>query len=74
MMMPVMDGPVTIRALRKLKPQVSIIASSGTTESIDAADLDQLGVNTILIKPYDAKALLKTVAQTLNESRDTFAS
>lgn len=44
MMMPVMDGPVTIRALQKLNPQVHIIASSGLTESIDAADLDQLGV------------------------------
>jgi PAS domain S-box-containing protein len=65
MMMPVMDGPVTIRALQKLNPQVCIIASSGLTESIDAADLDQLGVKTFLIKPYDAKTLLKTVAQAL---------
>jgi PAS domain S-box-containing protein len=65
MMMPVMDGPVTIRALQKLNPQVCIIASSGLTESIDAADLDRLGVKTFLIKPYDAKTLLKTVAQAL---------
>jgi PAS domain S-box-containing protein len=65
MMMPVMDGPVTIRALQKLNPQVRIIASSGLTESIDAADLDRLGVKTFLIKPYDAKTLLKTVAQAL---------
>jgi PAS domain S-box-containing protein len=72
MMMPVMDGPVTIRALRKLNPQVRIIASSGLTESIDAADLDQLGVKTFLIKPYDAKTLLKIVAQALRQ--DTFAS
>jgi CheY-like chemotaxis protein len=65
MMMPVMGGPVTIRALQKLNPQVRIIASSGLTESIDAADLDQLGVRTFLIKPYDAKTLLKTVARAL---------
>jgi PAS domain S-box-containing protein len=71
-MMPVMDGIVTIRALRKLNPQVRIIASSGLTESIDATDLDQLGVKTILIKPYDAKTLLKTVAQALRQ--DTFAA
>jgi hypothetical protein len=71
MMMPVMDGLVTIRALRKLNPQVRIIASSGLTESIDVADLDQLGVKTFLIKPYDAKTLLKTVAQAL--SQDAFA-
>jgi nitrogen-specific signal transduction histidine kinase/CheY-like chemotaxis protein len=65
MMMPVMDGPVTIRALQKLNPQVCIIASSGLTESIDAADFNQLGVKIFLIKPYDAKTLLKTVARAL---------
>jgi PAS domain S-box-containing protein len=72
MMMPVMDGPVTILALRKLNPQVRVIASSGLAESIDAADLDRLGVKTFLIKPYDAKTLLKTVAQALNQ--DTFTA
>jgi len=72
MMMPVMDGPVTIRALRKLNPQIRIIASSGLAESMNAADLDQLGVKTFLIKPYDAKTLMKTVAQAL--SQGAFAS
>jgi hypothetical protein len=72
MMMPVMDGPVTIRALRKLNPQVRVIASSGLTESLDAADLDRLGVKIFLTKPYDAKTLLKTVAQALIQ--DTFVS
>lgn len=57
---------------RKLNPQVRIIASSGLTESIDAADLDQLGVKIFLTKPYDAKTLLKTVAQAL--SLGAFAS
>jgi hypothetical protein len=70
MMMPVMDGRVTIRALQKLNPQVRIIASSGLTDSIDAADLDRLGVKTFLIKPYDAKTLLKTVAQALGQNMD----
>jgi CheY-like chemotaxis protein len=72
MMMPVMDGPVTIRALQKLNPQVRIIASSGLTDSIDAANLKQLGVKSFLIKPYDAKTLLKTVAEAL--SQGAFAS
>jgi PAS domain S-box-containing protein len=74
MMMPLMDGPMTIRALRKLNPQVCIIASSGLNEAINAADLDQLGVKIFLIKPYGAKALLKTVAQALSQSRYKFAS
>jgi PAS domain S-box-containing protein len=33
MMMPFMDGTATIRALRKIDPQVKIIASSGLTDS-----------------------------------------
>ena len=70
MMMPVMDGPVTIRALQKLNPQVRIIASSGLTDSIATADLDRLGVKTFLIKPYDAKTLLKTVAEALGQNMD----
>src|SRR5262249_6487038 len=48
MIMPVMDGPMTIRALQKLDPNVRIIASSGLAESINDADLDQLGVKTFL--------------------------
>ncbi len=74
MMMPVMDGSLTIRALQKLNPQVCIIASSGLTESIDTAELKQLGVRTYLIKPYDAKTLLKTVAQALSQGREKPAS
>ena len=73
MMMPLMDGR-TIRALRKLNPQVRIIASSGLTDSIDAADLAQLGVKTVLTKPYDAKTLLKTVAQALSRVRSPHKS
>jgi len=71
MMMPVMDGPVTIRALQKLNPQVRIIASSGLAESMNDADLDQLGVKTFLTEPYDAKTPLKTVSHALRQ--DTFA-
>jgi CheY-like chemotaxis protein len=67
MMMPVMDGSLTIRALQKLNPQICIIASSGLTESIDTTELKQLGVKTFLIKPYDTKTLLKTVEQALNK-------
>jgi hypothetical protein len=46
-----------------LNPQIRIIASSGLAESMNEADLEQLGVKTFLIKPYGAKTLLKTVAQ-----------
>jgi CheY-like chemotaxis protein len=77
MMMPVMDGALTIRALQKLNPQVPVIASSGLSESIEKGnkgardDLGQLGVRTFLVKPYGAVTLLETVAQALSQSRAT---
>lgn len=74
MMMPVMDGPLTIRALQKMNLQVPIIASSGLSESINKNDLGQLGVRTFLVKPYGAATLLETVARALSQSRTTSAS
>ena len=67
MMMPYMDGPATIRALRRLDPRVKIIATSGLKAEDKLADAAQLGVKTFLPKPYTAEKLLKTVAEVLKE-------
>jgi PAS domain S-box-containing protein len=67
MMMPYMDGPATIRALRRLDPNVKIIATSGLKPEDKIADAAQLGVKNFLPKPYTAEKLLKTVAAALNE-------
>jgi PAS domain S-box-containing protein len=61
MMMPLMDGPATIRALRKINPQVKIVASSGLSEGERAAEAAELGVKTFLPKPYTAERLLTTL-------------
>ncbi|HKQ77577.1 MAG TPA: ATP-binding protein [Blastocatellia bacterium] len=67
MMMPYMDGPATIRALRRLDPKVKIIATSGLKAEDKLADASQLGVKSFLPKPYTAEKLLKTVAAVLKE-------
>ncbi|MBO0863242.1 MAG: response regulator [Chloracidobacterium sp.] len=67
MMMPYMDGPATIRALRRLDPQLKIIATSGLKAEDKIADAAQLGVKSFLPKPYTAEKLLKTVAAALKE-------
>ncbi|HEX5083504.1 MAG TPA: ATP-binding protein, partial [Blastocatellia bacterium] len=67
MMMPYMDGPATIRALRRLDPKVKIIATSGLKAEDKMADAAQLGVKTFLPKPYTAEKLLKIVAAALKE-------
>ena len=48
MAMPFMDGAATIRALRKLNPDLAIIAASG----LPPADINSLSVNAFLSKPY----------------------
>ena len=65
MMMPVMDGPATVRALRKLAPQVRVVAMSGLaagTSTPAAGGVDALAV---LQKPYTAADLLRTLREAL---------
>jgi PAS domain S-box-containing protein len=61
LMMPYMDGPVTIRALLKMNPNVRIIASSGLAENSRAIE----GVKLFLPKPYTAERLLNALAEVI---------
>lgn len=61
--MPFMDGPAMIRALRRMDPQVKIIAMSGLMNSEQMSDLENLNVNASLLKPFTAEALLNQVAE-----------
>jgi DNA-binding NtrC family response regulator len=73
MMMPFMDGRVTIRALSKLNPQIRIIASSGLTAEERSIDRRDLAIYAFLPKPYTAGTLLKTVSDVLaieSDNRD----
>jgi two-component system, cell cycle sensor histidine kinase and response regulator CckA len=65
MMMPVMDGPATIRALRKLKPDIKIVAASGLASSGQAERGAELGTRAFLHKPYTAETLLITLRDVL---------
>lgn len=69
MMMPVMDGTSTIRALQRLRPEVRIIAVSGHGAAPEAAGtrVAALGIRHFLPKPYTAGLLLRTVRQVLDE-------
>jgi two-component system cell cycle sensor histidine kinase/response regulator CckA len=65
MMMPAMDGLTTIRTLRKIQPQVKIVAVSGLVSNEKLAQVGRLGVQTFLYKPYTTKELLKTINDVL---------
>jgi PAS domain S-box-containing protein len=65
MVMPFMDGPATIRALRRMNPRVRIIAASGLPASQRGGDDSLVGVSAFLNKPYTAEKLLKALAEAL---------
>lgn len=64
MAMPHMDGAATIRALRRINPELPVIAASGLTNF----DLNELKVDAFLSKPYTAEKLLKTLSEILFET------
>lgn len=65
MMMPFMDGSATIRALRRLDPDVKVIAASGL--SLNQNSLQDAGTQVLafLPKPYTAEKLLVTLHEHL---------
>lgn len=66
MMMPVMDGPTTIRTLQQINPNVKVIAVSGLSSSDKLAAAASSGVTNFLSKPFSAKELLQTLSSVLN--------
>lgn len=61
MMMPSMDGPTTIKTLKKINSKVKIIAVSGLSSSENLTKAASSGVKTFLAKPYTTKELLETI-------------
>ncbi len=67
MMMPVMDGPATIVALREIEPKLKIVAASGLNANGNVAKAATAGVSHFLSKPYTTKSLLVTLRNVLRE-------
>jgi len=75
--MPEMDGVQLIRMLRKDHPRLQIIASSGLGSekggSLRARELNALGVNTFLAKPYTMDKLLAALRSLLANGKHACA-
>jgi CheY-like chemotaxis protein len=67
MLMPFMDGPATIRVLKKMDPNVRIIASSGLMDNEKVKNATGMDNIAFLMKPYTADKLLQTVHKVLSE-------
>jgi two-component system cell cycle sensor histidine kinase/response regulator CckA len=63
MRMPYIDGIALIRTLKKMKPDMIFIGSTGQEDEPRLAELQELGVVNLLTKPYDTRKLL-TVLET----------
>ncbi|MEH1970029.1 hybrid sensor histidine kinase/response regulator [Nostoc sp.] len=66
MMLPSLDGLTAIRTLRKINPQVRIIASSGLMSDNKLNAAAAIGVNTFLSKPYTVNELLLSLQKVLS--------
>ncbi len=65
MAMPIMDGPALIVALRAIRPEVTIIGSSGMASHRGVVRAMGSGVEEFVHKPYTAEALLTAIARVL---------
>jgi PAS domain S-box-containing protein len=68
MMMPILDGPATIRALLRLNPKIKIVAVSGLNAKSGVVEATGGSVKHVLTKPYTAGTLLKTLRAILDEA------
>ena len=68
MIMPHMDGPATIRVLKRIDPSVKVIAASGLMDGEKVKDATGLSHIAFLMKPYTAEKLLTTVSRVLSEA------
>jgi CheY-like chemotaxis protein len=66
MMMPVMEGAASIRKLRKINPEVKIIAFSGLTERNKFARVAITHIRAFLPKPFTSERLLKTIYEVIS--------
>ncbi len=66
MAMPYMDGAATARALRRINPEVKIIATSGLVAEGQSKKMIDVGIREFLAKPYTAAALLETLRRVLD--------
>ena len=65
-MMPVMDGLALAWALRAIKPDIAIIAATGLDQEGKKAELQELGITEVLLKPCAPNMLLAAIGRALN--------
>jgi len=65
MMMPEMDGPRLVAALRAIDPAVRIVGITGAGDQADMTGLDELALSAMLAKPFTIGDLLAIIRKAL---------
>ncbi|MEN9576158.1 MAG: hypothetical protein RL514_4013 [Verrucomicrobiota bacterium] len=65
-MMPIMDGAAMMRVLKKLAPNIKVIATSGIDQDAKLEEFKALGMKTFLAKPYTAEQVLTVLHELLH--------
>jgi signal transduction histidine kinase/ActR/RegA family two-component response regulator len=65
MLMPEMDGPTLVAALRVLDPAVKIVGITGMSDTTGMDGLKTLALSAVLTKPFTIKKLLKVIREAL---------
>jgi CheY-like chemotaxis protein len=74
MMMPVMDGPKTIKALKKMRPEMKFVAVSGLQQTDEIRQQFAAMGTPFLPKPFNTEKLLLTVKKELTTRASSMAA
>jgi two-component system cell cycle sensor histidine kinase/response regulator CckA len=66
MMMPEMDGPALVEALRAIEPGIRIVGITGTADTATMNRLHALALSALLTKPFTIEQLLTTAREAQN--------
>ncbi|MEY2538517.1 MAG: hypothetical protein QOG67_2257 [Verrucomicrobiota bacterium] len=67
LVMPFIDGLALVRTLRKMKPDIKVIVSTGRGEGNRTAEMDAMHLNDCLTKPYTREKILTTLDKVLGK-------
>ena len=67
-MMPIMGGLQMVREMKRLKPDLPVIASTGLEQESKRRDFNSMGVSEVMLKPCDPEELLVTIRRSLHSN------
>jgi len=69
LLMPNLDGPITIKAMRKLNPDARLVAISGHEEAMRQAGATLSPMVPLLGKPFTSDELLSTIYEQIHREQ-----